>query len=259
LGVAVLVAIFCSMAIASRVKASAGKGSSGSARSYVLVEANEYQPNEVGAENGASHHDEGNKPSHSGLRVDFDDLKGNIRTFFFDKRPLGIIYNEELPLRTKSFKFNAYAQHAGVEAGWKVKRVADTEVNDSSDMAQIKNLIREKLKGHDIWPLRLDFDVQGSVKTFMMDRQPIGIEFHHNRMPITIQKVYPQTLAARKGIQAGWKIMRIGTDPVGGTYIKMLQKFRDAVDLLDKEQESANGTVSIIEPVDPHFSYCARQ
>jgi len=174
-----------------------------------------------------------------GVRFDFDDTKGMCHTYYFDMHPLGIIYSKTAPIIVEDFKFNAYAKHKGVQIGWIVKRVHDTEVRDSHDLEEVKKRVKDYLREYPCWPLRLEF--KESEQPFFMRNRPIGLEFAKGDLPIRIKQVYPNSNAMEAGIEVGWEITKIGEDDVeNADYNKVMHKFRDGVDQLDRKVQGNN-------------------
>lgn len=64
------------------------------------------------------------------LRIDFRTRAGSIEKRYFENTPLGLVFPHKAPIRIESFRFNSYAADLGVEAGWVITRIADTDVTD---------------------------------------------------------------------------------------------------------------------------------
>jgi len=52
------------------------------------------------------------------LRIDFKTQTGDIRTFYFEERPLGILFTQHLPIKVEKFKPYSLAQRKQVQVGW---------------------------------------------------------------------------------------------------------------------------------------------
>jgi len=173
-----------------------------------------------------------------GVRFDFADGPCTVHTYYFDHRPLGIIYDKDrgAAVRVKGFKFNSYAKHKGIREGWVVTRVGNTDVSASSGLPlhQTLQIIHDSLRPFRVWPLRLDFRDRGKSKSksFMVEKYPIGIVFSA-MTPIVISKIHAKSYAESIGLKLHSEITRIHDEVVCGDYDSIMHKFRDAVDLLD--------------------------
>lgn len=70
------------------------------------------------------------------LRLDFDTGKG-IRTFYFEKQPLGMELLNKLPIKVDTFKPDSYAKSCGVQLGWIITRVGDHDVTPETKFDQV--------------------------------------------------------------------------------------------------------------------------
>merc|ERR1712050_358774 len=71
------------------------------------------------------------------LRMDFDTGGGDIKTFFFEKQPLGMELLNKLPIKVDTFKPDSYAKSCGVEIGWLITRVGDHDVTHETKFEQV--------------------------------------------------------------------------------------------------------------------------
>merc|ERR1712050_386992 len=71
------------------------------------------------------------------LRMDFDSGGGEIKTFFFEKQPLGMELLNKLPIKVDTFKPDSYAKSCGVEIGWLITRVGDHDVTHETKFEQV--------------------------------------------------------------------------------------------------------------------------
>jgi len=70
------------------------------------------------------------------LRVDFDTGKG-VRTFYFERQPLGMELLNRLPIRVDTLRPDSYARTCGVQMGWAITRVGDHEVTRETKFEQV--------------------------------------------------------------------------------------------------------------------------
>lgn len=70
------------------------------------------------------------------LRMDFDTGRG-VRTFYFEKQPLGMELLNRLPIRVDTLRPDSYARACGVQLGWAITRVGDHEVTRETKFEQV--------------------------------------------------------------------------------------------------------------------------
>jgi len=148
-----------------------------------------------------------------GLRLEWQDTRGQRRVIYAKYRPLGIKMQHVCPIVIEDFKFNSYAkQQLDVERGWQLLRVGDHDMSTTQEFGRAKDVLNEHQLGLPVWPLRLDFEDPKTNKssTFYFQHKPIGIEFT-NKAPITVKKVYENSPAASFKVQKQWVITRIGS------------------------------------------------
>mmetsp|Transcript_91654 Transcript_91654/g.285673 ORF Transcript_91654/g.285673 Transcript_91654/m.285673 type:complete len:1022 (-) Transcript_91654:447-3512(-) len=177
------------------------------------------------------------QPKPDGLRLDFND-NGTIRTVYAKYRPLGIKHNYVAPIVAHDFTVNSYAkQELGVKDSWKLTRIADEELNEDSNFDRVNNKLSGYMKDFPLWPLPLEFrktvsDASTHVIKFV--ERPIGLEFS-NVAPIQVGKIYPDSPAARQGVEVGWFLTRIGEFDVheNHNFREVMKYFKEGVQPLD--------------------------
>jgi len=161
-------------------------------------------------ENGLSHLPQEPK----GVRIDFSDPgTGKEKTFYFQRRPLGMVLTKYKPIRVQSFDFNSYARERGVQPGWTITRIGDQPVPSGSNFEQVDRRITESTANLAVWPLRLDLDTGRGIRTFYFEKQPLGMELL-NKLPIKVDTFKPDSYAKACGVQLGWVITRVGDHEV---------------------------------------------
>mmetsp|Transcript_19340 Transcript_19340/g.53153 ORF Transcript_19340/g.53153 Transcript_19340/m.53153 type:complete len:985 (-) Transcript_19340:334-3288(-) len=179
------------------------------------------------------------EPVPEGVRLDFDE-NGTIHTVYATYRPLGIKHNELAPIVAHDFTLNSYAKmDLKVQEGWKLSRVADEELGDSTDFAHISHKLAEELKDYPVWPLPLMFKKQGEDAsaeevTVKFVERPLGLEFS-NHAPIEIKKVYEDSPAHAAGIDVGWLLTGIGEYDVhsNSNFRDVMKRFKEGVEAVD--------------------------
>jgi len=170
------------------------------------------------------------------LRIVFDTGHNGLKTMFFERADLGILWSEYLPLRAEGFEPNSYAADKGVRIGWVVTEVGDKGTSRMS-LETIRRLLEEGQAhlDHDGAGLRVEFvDGQRQPQSKLFEYMPSGIKW---RMHDTTPKVEGFTFnsyAKSLGVQTGWTVKRLGR-----TDLSHLSGAE--VDHIWKEKESANG------------------
>mmetsp|Transcript_91653 Transcript_91653/g.285664 ORF Transcript_91653/g.285664 Transcript_91653/m.285664 type:complete len:1020 (-) Transcript_91653:377-3436(-) len=176
-------------------------------------------------------------PKPEGLRLDFND-NGAIRTVYAMYRPLGVKHNYMAPIIAHDFTINSYAkQELGVKDSWKLTRIADEELNEDSNFDRVNSKLSSYMKDFPLWPLPLEFrkSVDGSnTHVIKFVERPIGLEFS-NVAPIQVGKIYPDSPAARQGVEVGWFLTRIGDFDVheNHNFREVMKYFKEGVQPLD--------------------------
>mmetsp|Transcript_49834 Transcript_49834/g.113432 ORF Transcript_49834/g.113432 Transcript_49834/m.113432 type:complete len:294 (-) Transcript_49834:161-1042(-) len=137
-----------------------------------------------------------------GLRLDFDDHLGNIKTIYATYRPLGIINRESAPINVDDLTFNSYAMSLGVRETWTIVHVGNVDVRGKTNYAEVKGLIDNGLKSYPVWPLKMELTQAGTgaKKNYEFNCRPLGFEFD-NKAPIKVKQVYPNSQAQEKGMK----------------------------------------------------------
>jgi len=137
-----------------------------------------------------------------GLRLDFDDHSGNIKTIYATRRPLGMTNQRSAPIDVLDFTFNSYLKGLGIQRGWTIVRVGKVDVRGITDYERVTGLINNGLKDMQIYPLKLEFIKQGESgrRYWTYENRPLGFEFD-NLAPITVKNVYPNSHAEALGMK----------------------------------------------------------
>jgi len=137
-----------------------------------------------------------------GLRLDFDDHLGNIKTIYATYRPLGIINRESAPINVDDLTFNSYAMSMGVRETWTIVRVGNVDVRGKTNYSEVKGLVNDGLKNYPIWPLKMELTKAGTgeKKEYSFPCRPLGFEFD-NKAPIRVKQVYPNSQAQAMGMK----------------------------------------------------------
>jgi len=158
-------------------------------------------------------------PPREGVRLDFED-KGTVRTMYAKERPLGIKYGpgKEAPIVVEDFTVNSYARTLGVQRGWKLVGVGETDLK-RTDFDQAMNDLAKNMKDLPLHPLRIKFQKSmnnaNEVVVHKFTDYPLGLEFA-NEAPIRVTEVSPDGAASKVDppVEANWFIVQIGEKDV---------------------------------------------
>jgi len=187
------------------------------------------------------------EPPPEGLRLDFDE-NGTIHTVYAKYRPLGIKHNELVPIIAHDFTINSYAKmDLKVQKGWKLVRIGDADVHDSTDFSDVSHKLVEHMKDFPLWPLPLMFkkqreenDTQELTVKFL--ERPLGLVFS-NHAPIQILKVMEDSPAYAAGIKEGWFLTGVGEYDVhnNSDFRDVMKHFKEGVKALDDSGKKFHG------------------
>jgi len=145
-----------------------------------------------------------------GLRIDFRDGTGCEKSFFFESQPLGVVFSKQPPFRVDHFEFNSIAKEKGIQLGWTLTKVGNTEVKNDASAEDVDRMLQLSTKSLAFWPLRVDFDTgNGAIKAFYFVKQPLGVELTR-QAPFKIAVFKPDSYAKTCGVELGWVIVRVG-------------------------------------------------
>mmetsp|Transcript_12728 Transcript_12728/g.22815 ORF Transcript_12728/g.22815 Transcript_12728/m.22815 type:complete len:654 (-) Transcript_12728:255-2216(-) len=142
-----------------------------------------------------------------GVPIYFDNMP-----FYFEFRPIGIKFQTVSPIKIDKFIFNSYGKTLGLREGQRLTRINDFDVRNDHHYQHVDAVLLNAIKDLPYWPLQIDFKTQtGDIKHFSFVERPLGILFTQH-LPIKVDKFRPHSLAQRRGVQAGWEIMRIADE-----------------------------------------------
>jgi predicted metalloprotease with PDZ domain len=79
----------------------------------------------------------------TGLRVEFKDQKGFIQTCYFQNKPLGMTFDNKVPVIVDEIEESAAAYNAGVQVGWQFVSVGGVKL-EGLDIVQIIAVLKDK-------------------------------------------------------------------------------------------------------------------
>lgn len=172
------------------------------------------------------------------LRMVFDSGHNNMKTMFFERADLGILWSEYLPMRVDGFEPSSYAADKGVRIGWIVKEVGDKKTSRMT-LDTIKLLLEEGKADldHDGSGLRVEFvDEHRQPHSKVFQCMPSGITWKmHDTTPL-VQEFSFNSYAKSIGVQAGWTVKRLGDGRTDMSHLSGAE-----VEHIWKEKESACG------------------
>jgi hypothetical protein len=150
---------------------------------------------------------------------------GNQQIVYATKKPLGLKYHQELPL--KIFKEgHAHGEELGIKVGWILEGIAEMEgetlIEDHVFKAEdtFKDLTQRL--GHAVkrlpnveYPmkLKLSFETpEGKHETRVATKKPLGLKYKH-QLPIHIDEE-SHGHGEELGIQVGWTLVAIDEEPI---------------------------------------------
>jgi len=130
----------------------------------------------------------------------------------FDYRPVGIIFCPDKPIRIESFAFNSYAKTFGLTEEQRLTRIKEFDIKGNHDHSHVESVLADAMKDLPYWPLKIVFRTPiGGIEEIEFVQKPLGMLFTE-KMPFTVRKFRPYSLAQRMGVQAGWEIVRIADE-----------------------------------------------
>jgi len=157
------------------------------------------------------------------LRVDFKiPSTGEVRTYYFKERPIGIMFTQHHPIKVEQFRPYSLAQRTtDIQKGWEIVRVADEDTSavakgSSSNKAAYKTVdehLLEGLKHLPPWAVKLEFRAGSAIKKIDFMTKPHGMTFAR-KGEISVDKVKPGSAAESLGVQTGWVLTKIMEDVV---------------------------------------------
>lgn len=182
------------------------------------------------------------EPSGS-VRFDFRTLERKRVTLYFRCKPLGIVFDRRRPTRVSDFHFNSQAQSMGVEKGWTIVRVGDTDVRRGIDNpTSMSDLLRMEMVSLPYWSLRTEFlTPAGHRRRINFTHQPLGLIFQTNSVPLTVKGFKPNSYAQTRGVQVEWTISRIANVNVASD--PFAEAFAMLLDGLSRVEKRDTGTV----------------
>merc|ERR1712003_515467 len=83
------------------------------------------------------------------------------------------------------------------------------DVSSCSSLEELHRHIVEYTANLAFWPLRMDFDAKGSLKTCYFERRCLGMEFSKSA-PFVVERFKGDSYAQACGVERGWVLLRVG-------------------------------------------------
>mmetsp|Transcript_111789 Transcript_111789/g.205119 ORF Transcript_111789/g.205119 Transcript_111789/m.205119 type:complete len:119 (-) Transcript_111789:122-478(-) len=80
------------------------------------------------------------------VRIDFKSLNGQVKSFEFGEKPLGIMFTKQAPIKIEMFRHNSLAQQMGVQMGWEIVRIGDDDVRADYDFKHVDQMLEGYLQ-----------------------------------------------------------------------------------------------------------------
>lgn len=80
------------------------------------------------------------------VRIDFKTQEGQVKTFEFGEKPLGIMFTKQSPIRIEMFRHNSLAQQLGVQIGWEIVRIGDDDLRPEYDFKRVDQMLEGYLQ-----------------------------------------------------------------------------------------------------------------
>mmetsp|Transcript_18901 Transcript_18901/g.43932 ORF Transcript_18901/g.43932 Transcript_18901/m.43932 type:complete len:751 (+) Transcript_18901:83-2335(+) len=145
------------------------------------------------------------------LKIIFEDDDGQTHEKRFEYHPLGIEFSRRAPIKVSGFKDHSYARQQGVQIGWTIVQIGNHDVHRDHSFEHVDGLLIDGLRDLPVFPVDLVFELPDGTLTepYRATRHVLGIQWVRHA-PIKIDIVKPNSQAEALGIEAGWRIARIG-------------------------------------------------
>lgn len=178
----------------------------------------EEQPPAVDQENKAPVE---NIPVQGSVAIEFDDDKGQARTFKVVKKPLGVVFDVKTkPLTVDFVRASSHGEELGIQKGWALKSVSndssreDVSKKDHADvMAILQSYVAPLPNDSKSVNFNLCFSSNGKDQIVTVSRKPLGMEFE-NVTPVTVRGVTSRSHSEQLGIGVGWVLKKVGDEDV---------------------------------------------
>jgi len=156
------------------------------------------------------------------------DGEGTHRVVLFNRKPLGMMFANMLPLTVTKVAPGKEAAIMGVRPGWVFSKVAGKSL-ENMDLDHTKTLIKKKTKHLPLADTSdepsggflFEFDAGGTSTAVVLYKQPLGMVFD-NKLPLSVTKIIPGSEAAKHGVEPGWVFKKVGDVPVEGMDLEKL-------------------------------------
>jgi len=159
------------------------------------------------------------------------------RTVYATKKPLGVQFRAEFPLRVKR-EPEGHGKEIGVEVGWILKRVNGIDVMAMTDIRRVNEIlyreVGEKTVPVEEWNQKameeqwikgipLIWDTPKGRRVVYATKKPLGVQFRAE-FPLTIKRE-PEGHGKEIGLQVGWVLVEVnGTDVTAMTDINKVNE-----------------------------------
>jgi predicted metalloprotease with PDZ domain len=160
------------------------------------------------------------------LIIEFD-AGGESKSIEIKEAPLGISFDNKLPIVVKRCDPESSGAKAGVQPGWLFKSIGGESLNGLDYLATME-LLKTKVsplpkpEGADVLPpgcLVIEFETDAGVKKVGFTKKPFKMTFDQ-KVPVVVKSVDDGGHAQELGVQKGWQIKSIGGKDVASKDFK---------------------------------------
>lgn len=140
------------------------------------------------------------------------------QTVTFTAGPLGLTFQNEVPLVIKNVVFESEGDKAGVQAGWVFKKIGDVSL-DGKTYTEAMGLLKEAAEKlpkaaptvYSPDAVIVEFiDPNARVRTVAFEKAPLGMSFDGSA-PIRVKAVTAGSVADTLGVQSGWQFKSLSS------------------------------------------------
>lgn len=145
------------------------------------------------------------------LEMVFDKGDGGTQTIHFTERPLGLTFNEAMPIIVD--RVDQHAAVLGVQVGWIVKEIDGHDITNMTyrEAFNILSIGADRLmSSSDLIEFIFGDHNGGTVKLYA--KRPVGLHVNLEGDPIRVYRV--EGYAASRGVQVGWTLKGINNQDV---------------------------------------------
>jgi len=188
---------------------------------------------------------EAQKEETQGIPMVFE-ADGMSNTVYATRKPLGMVFEIDLPITIKGFKTNSHGEAIGVKVGWVLKSCNGEDCANLSKVADAMDIIMKHIQPLPVQePLpglpMVCVDESGVENTVYVTRKPLGMQFGET-LPIKITNFRDNSHGQEVGMKIGWVLKSFNGDD-----FTRLSTFKEAMQILQKHTERLPTQMDLVE------------